>query len=58
METAEMTMIPSDTAKLEGSNVKSFFGLLEALEEHEDIQNVYHNAEASDEDMEKAAAEG
>lgn len=58
MVTAEMTMIPSNYVKVEGSDVKTLLGLMEALEEHEDVQNVYANFDISDEEMEKAAAEG
>ncbi|MCA9394987.1 MAG: YebC/PmpR family DNA-binding transcriptional regulator [Candidatus Omnitrophica bacterium] len=55
--TAEMTMIPSTTVKLEGNDAKSLLALVEALEEHEDVQNVYANFEISDEEMERIAAE-
>jgi len=33
------------------------FKLIDQFEEHDDVQNVYHNAEISDADMEAAAAE-
>ena len=55
--TAEVTMIPSSTVKVEGNDVKNILGLMEALEEHEDIQNVHANFDISDEEMAKAAAE-
>lgn len=58
MVTAEMTMIPSTTVKLEGNDAKALLALVEALEEHEDVQNVYANFEISDEEMERIAAEG
>ena len=56
MVTAEMTMIPSSYVKVTGSDVKAMFGLMEGLEEHEDVQNVYANFDISDEEMEQAVA--
>ena len=54
--TAEMQMIPSNTVSVTGNDVKSLLGLMEALEEHEDVQNVYANFDISDSELEKAAA--
>ena len=54
---AEVTMIPSSTVKVEGNDVKNILGLMEALEEHEDIQNVHANFDISDEEMAKVAEE-
>ncbi len=54
---AEVTMIPSSTVKVEGNDVKNVLGLMEALEEHEDIQNVHANFDISDEEMAKIAEE-
>lgn len=53
--TAEMTMIPSTYVKVSGNEAKSLLGLMEALEEQEDVQNVYGNFDISDEEMEKLA---
>lgn len=53
--TAEMTMIPSTTVKVSGSDVKTLLALMEALEEQEDVQNVYANFDISDEELDKAA---
>ncbi len=55
--TAEVTMVPSSTVKVEGHDVKNILSLMEALEEHEDVQNVHANFDISDEEMAKAAAE-
>lgn len=46
---AEITMIPSTTIKLEGEKAKQVLGLVEALEEHDDVQNVYANFDIPDE---------
>jgi len=42
-DSAEITMEPSNTVKVEGKNAESLLKLMDALEEHEDIQNVYSN---------------
>jgi len=36
-------MIPSTSIKLEGKEAEQMMKLMEALEEHEDVQNVYAN---------------
>jgi len=46
---AEITMIPSTTIKLEGEKARQVLGLVEALEEHDDVQNVYANFDIPDE---------
>jgi YebC/PmpR family DNA-binding regulatory protein len=40
---SEITMIASTYTKLEGSTAAQMIRLLEALEEHDDVQNVYSN---------------
>lgn len=47
-ESAEITMIPSSTVKLEGQNAKQVLTLVEALEDHDDVQNVYANFDIPD----------
>jgi YebC/PmpR family DNA-binding regulatory protein len=54
---AEVTMIPSSTVKVEGNDARNILGLLEALEEHEDIQNVHANFDISDEEIARISAE-
>ena len=51
-KSADITMIPSTTIKLEGEKAKQVLGLVEALEEHDDVQNVYANFDVPDELME------
>ncbi len=49
-ESAEVTKIPSALVKVAGINeAKSVMALIEALEEHEDVQNVYANFDIPDE---------
>jgi YebC/PmpR family DNA-binding regulatory protein len=55
--TAEVTMIPSSTVKVEGNDARNILGLMEALEENEDIQNVHANFEISDEEIARISAE-
>jgi YebC/PmpR family DNA-binding regulatory protein len=48
-ESAELTRIPSAMVKLGLNEAKSALALIEALEDHDDVQNVYSNIDVSDE---------
>ncbi|WP_214000828.1 YebC/PmpR family DNA-binding transcriptional regulator [Arsukibacterium sp.] len=48
-DNAEIDMIPSIRAQIDADNVGRFFKLIDMLEDSDDVQNVYHNAEISDE---------
>lgn len=50
---AEITMVPSTTAELDEAAADQFLKMIDMLEELDDVQNVYHNAEISDDIMEK-----
>ena len=52
---AELTMVPSSTIKLAGNEAKQLLGLIDALEEHDDVQQVYANFDIPDEILEQAA---
>jgi YebC/PmpR family DNA-binding regulatory protein len=52
---AEITKVPKSTVKVVGAEAKNVLALMEALEEHEDIQNVHANFDIPDEELEKAA---
>jgi YebC/PmpR family DNA-binding regulatory protein len=52
-ESAEVTMIPNSTVKVIGNDAKQVLGLMEALEDQEDVQAVYANFDIPDEEMEK-----
>jgi YebC/PmpR family DNA-binding regulatory protein len=43
IESANMQKVPKDTVKLEGKDAEQCLKLMEALEEHDDIQNVSSN---------------
>ncbi|HLF17681.1 MAG TPA: YebC/PmpR family DNA-binding transcriptional regulator [Candidatus Omnitrophota bacterium] len=53
---AEMTMVPSSYIKVTGDQAKNLLSLMEALEEHEDVQNVYANFDIPDEELDKITA--
>ena len=49
---SEISMIPSTYVKLEGKNAQAMLRLIEALEEHDDVQHVYSNFEAEEREFE------
>lgn len=53
---AQVTMVPQNTVKLVGSKAESMIKLMMALEDHDDIQNVYANFDIDDDIMEKMSA--
>lgn len=55
IETAEITMVPQTTVKLEGKHAEQMLRLMEAIEDHDDVQNVYANFDIEEEIMEKLA---
>ncbi len=56
-EDAETTMVPSSSIKLNLVDSKAILSLIDALEEHDDVQSVYSNFDIPDEIMEKISAE-
>ena len=46
---AEVTMIPSTTAELDVETAPKLMRLVDMLEDCDDVQNVYHNGDMSDE---------
>ncbi|MFV1986933.1 MAG: YebC/PmpR family DNA-binding transcriptional regulator [Gemmatimonadota bacterium] len=48
---AEFAMIPSNTIKIEQNKAEKFIALLDAIDEHEDVQRVYSNADLDDVDL-------
>ena len=47
---SEVAMIPQNRITLPEDKVATFEKMLDALEEHDDVQNVYHNVELPDEE--------
>ncbi|MBI3893385.1 MAG: YebC/PmpR family DNA-binding transcriptional regulator [Candidatus Wallbacteria bacterium] len=52
---AEFARIPNLTVHLEGDEAQKMLKLMEALEEHDDVQNVFANFDISAADMEASA---
>jgi YebC/PmpR family DNA-binding regulatory protein len=50
---AEITMLPRSYISLDGKSAEQMIRLIEALEEHEDVQNVYTNVDIPDEVMDR-----
>ncbi|MDF2565499.1 MAG: hypothetical protein K0Q53_1894 [Massilibacillus sp.] len=46
---AEISMIPDNTIKLEGTDATKMLRMIEALEDHDDVQEVYANYDIDDE---------
>ncbi len=51
VNTAEVTMLPKNYIKLEGKEAEQMIRLMDALEDHDDVQNVYANFDIPDEVM-------
>ncbi|MBI4557338.1 MAG: YebC/PmpR family DNA-binding transcriptional regulator [Candidatus Hydrogenedentes bacterium] len=56
IEAAEVVMTPKTTVKVEGKHSATLLKLIEALEDHDDVQHVYTNFDMSEEEMAAAAA--
>ena len=54
-ESAEIAMVPKNTMKLEGKTAQAMLKLYDALEEHDDVQNVYGNYEVDEAEVEALA---
>jgi YebC/PmpR family DNA-binding regulatory protein len=51
---AEVSMMPQNYVKLEGKSAQTMLRLMEALEDHEDIQNVWSNFDIDESEMNQA----
>lgn len=49
MESAALTMIPKNLVAVSAENGRTVLKLIESLEEHDDVQNVYSNADIPEE---------
>ncbi|HYZ83925.1 MAG TPA: YebC/PmpR family DNA-binding transcriptional regulator [Bryobacteraceae bacterium] len=47
--------IPKNTIEVEGSNARGILKLIDSLEDHDDVQNVYANFDISEKEMEALA---
>ena len=48
---AEIAMVPKNLIRLEGKNAQGMLKLSDALEEHEDVQNVYSNFDVDEKEV-------
>jgi YebC/PmpR family DNA-binding regulatory protein len=53
--TSEVTWVPSNKVQIQGEIIKDVLALIDALEDHDDVQNVYANFEADEEELAKYA---
>ncbi len=54
-EDAAIAMVPKNLVRLEGKNASGMLRLNEALEEHDDVQNVYSNFDIDEKELEALA---
>ena len=54
--TAEVTQIPQNTVKVAGKQAAAVLRMMEAIEEHDDVQNVYANFDIDDSELERLSA--
>jgi YebC/PmpR family DNA-binding regulatory protein len=54
-EHSELGMLPANYIKLEGPQARTMVRLMEVLEDHDDVQNVYTNADIDQKDLEEVA---
>ena len=54
---AQIAMLPTTTVPVEGDKAKQVLGLMEAMEDHDDVQNVYANFDISEEVMAEVDAQ-
>lgn len=52
---AEVSMLPQNYIKLEGHAANTMIRLLEALEDHDDVQHVYSNFDVDQKQLEEVA---
>jgi YebC/PmpR family DNA-binding regulatory protein len=55
MAASEVSMVPSNYVKLEGKHAQTMIKLMETLEEHEDVQNVWANFDIDEAELKEAS---
>ena len=56
LASAEVTMMPQSTVSISGKNAEHMVRLLEALEDHDDVQSVSSNMDIAAEELERLSA--
>ena len=51
VEEAEARMVPQNTVTVTGKEAQQVMKLIDALEENDDVQNVYSNVDIPDEEL-------
>jgi transcriptional/translational regulatory protein YebC/TACO1 len=51
-EEAAIAFVPKNLVKVEGKNAAAMLRLSEALEEHDDVQNIYSNFDVDEKELE------
>ena len=51
IESAALQMVPQNTVKVTGKEAEQILKLMDALEEHEDVQNVYSNFDIDEKEL-------
>ena len=53
IDSAELTMHPKNTVKVAGKDAEQLLKIMDALEEHDDVENIYSNFDIDDEILQK-----
>jgi YebC/PmpR family DNA-binding regulatory protein len=56
VSTAEVSMVPKNTVKVEGKKAQQVLNMMEGLEDHEDVQNVWANFDIDEAEMDEERA--
>ena len=51
IDQASLAMVPANTVKVTGKDAENVMKLMEAFEEHDDVQNVYANFDIDDKEL-------
>jgi YebC/PmpR family DNA-binding regulatory protein len=54
--TGEISMIPKNRVRVEGKKAQNILNMMEALEDHDDVQHAYANFDIADEELEQRAS--
>ena len=53
---AEIAMLPKNTVKIEGKEAQQMLRLMEAIEDHDDVQHVWANFDIEEKEIEESLA--
>jgi transcriptional/translational regulatory protein YebC/TACO1 len=54
--TGEVAMIPKNRVRVEGKKAQNLLSMIEALEDHDDVQHAYANFDIPDEELDRRAS--